>query len=217
VADTLRRSLALCLVTDPILVPRGELVATVLAAVRGGVTMVQLRDKGAPDDEVATQAEMLLRVLRPLGIPLIVNDRVDVARRVGADGVHLGRSDEAPMRARATLGTRAIIGLSISNEIELASADAASVDYYGLGPCFATATKPDHDPPLGLVGTRRLVARANRPCVAIGGIDVTRAASILATGIDGLAVVSAICGQPDPERAARELVSASNHARVEAL
>ena len=196
----------LCLVTDPGLVPREALVDTVLAAVRGGVTMVQLRDKTASDDDLAAQAEMLLRALRPLGIPLLVDDRVEVAWVTGADGVHLGQDDASPASARERLGRNAIIGLSITNAEQLAGAGASVADYLGVGPYFATPTKPGHDPPLGLDRARAIVARARRPCLAIGGIDALRAPAVLATGVAGLAVVSAICGRPDPELAARELL-----------
>ena len=199
----------LCLVTDPELVPRGALVETVLAAVRGGVTMVQLRDKTASDDAVAAQVEVLLRALRPLGVPLLVNDRVEVAWATGADGVHLGQDDASPAEARARLGDRAIIGLSITDVLQLDAASVLAASYLGVGPWFPTATKPDHDPPLGIERARTIVARARRPCLAIGGIDAQRAPAVLATGVAGLAVVSAICGRPDPEQAARELLSRS--------
>jgi len=195
----------LCLVTDPGLVPRDALVDTVLAAVRGGVTMVQLRDKTASDEAVGEQAEMLLRALRPLGVPLLVNDRVEVAWLTGADGVHLGPDDATPASARERLGRNAIIGLSITHAHQLAGAELA--DYLGVGPYFPTATKPGHARPLGLEGARAIVARARRPCLAIGGIDAERAPAVLATGAAGLAVVSAICGRPDPEQAARDLLS----------
>lgn len=201
-----RRALALCLVTDPDLVPEGALVETVLAAVRGGVSMVQLRDKRASDDLLAGQAETLLRVLRPLGIPLVLNDRIDVAKGVGADGVHVGQDDDTPAIARERLGPSAIIGLSITDASQLDAAHLGPSDYYGVGPYFATSTKPGHAPPLGLDGARALIAKARRPCIAIGGIDASRAAAVRATGAAGLAVVSAICGQPDPERAARALL-----------
>lgn len=140
----------LCLVTDSNLIPRGALVETVLTAVRGGVTMVQLREKTASGDDVAAQVEMLLRVLRPLGIPLLVNDRVEVAWSSGADGVHLGQEDLPPTFARARLGRHALIGLSITDPRQLASADVLAADYLGVGPYFETATKPGHDPLLGL-------------------------------------------------------------------
>lgn len=196
----------LYLVTDPVLVPAGRLVETVLAAVRGGVTMVQVRDKTGPPDDVATQVEALLRHLRPRGVPVLVNDLVDVAARTGADGVHLGQGDGDPRTARARLGPHAVIGLSIASDAELDAAPLDAIDYLGLSPVFATATKPDHDPPLGLEGARRLVQRTHRPCVGIGGIDAARAAHVFATGVAGIAVVSAICAAADPERAARDIL-----------
>lgn len=197
--------LSLYLVTDPGLLAGRDLKEVVLAAVRGGVTIVQLRDKDASDDVLAEQARMLLSMLRPLGVPLIINDRVEVARWIGADGVHVGQDDTDPRHVRERMGPDAIVGLSANTPQEFAAVPAGVVDYLGVGPVFATSTKPDHDPPLGLEGLAALARIAPLPTVAIGGIGLAHAASVRATGVNGLAVVSAICAADDPEDAARRL------------
>jgi thiamine-phosphate pyrophosphorylase len=199
--------LSLYLVTDPVLVGDRDLVALVEAAVRGGVTLVQLRDKTADEHAFADQAKALLALLRPLGIPLIVNDRVEVARWVGADGVHVGQDDTDPRIVREQMGPDAIIGLSAGTPEEFAAVPPGVVDYLGVGPVYATGTKPDHDPPLGLDGLAALVRIAPLPTVAIGGIGLANAAAVRASGVNGIAVVSAICAAPDPEAAARQLAS----------
>ncbi|WP_460448457.1 thiamine phosphate synthase [Alsobacter sp. SYSU BS001988] len=197
--------LSLYLVTDPALVePRG-LAATVEAAVRGGVTLVQLRDKTSDDRDFAAAAEALLAVLRPKGVPLIVNDRAAIARAVGADGVHIGQEDGDPRRVRDLIGPDMILGLSAGTEAEFAAVPPDVVDYLGVGPIRATGTKPDHDPPIGVEGLARLLPLSPLPKVAIGGIGPANAEGVVATGVDGIAVVSAICSAPDPEAAARDL------------
>lgn len=202
------------LVTDPALVrPRG-LEETVLQAVRGGATLVQLRDKEASDADMAEQARRLLAILRPLGIPLVVNDRVAVARAVGAEGVHVGQGDEDVRAVRAAVGPETILGLSVTNMAELAAVPEGVADYLGLGPVFATGTKPDHDPPVGLDGLAAMVRRATLPTVAIGGIGLANAADVFATGVDGVAVVSALCSAPDPAAAAGQLLALAGPPRT---
>jgi len=209
-----RFDLSLYLVTDPEMTARRGLAATVAAAVAGGVTMVQLRDKTNPTPAVIEAGRALRALLAPLGVPLIVNDRIEVARAIGADGIHVGPDDPAPAAARAALGPRAIIGFSINAPGRLAEFDAAAVDYVGLGPLFPTDTKPDAAPPLGEAGFRALRRRLACPVVAIGGIDATNAARAIAAGADGVAVVSAICAAPEPRAAARALRSAVDAARA---
>ena len=155
----------------------------------------------------ADQAKALLALLRPLGIPLIVNDRVEIARWVGADGVHVGQDDTDPRIVREQMGPDAIIGLSAGTPQEFAAVPPGVVDYLGVGPVYATGTKPDHDPPLGIDGLAALVRIAPLPTVAIGGIGLANAAAVRASGVDGIAVVSAICAAQDPEAAARQLAS----------
>jgi len=188
---------------------RGRAVADVVAAaVRGGVTLVQLREKTLPDAEVIAAARALIDVLRPLGVPLIVNDRVDLAIAAGAAGVHLGQDDLDAARARALLGPAGIVGVSAGTAAEAATVSAALSDYVGVGSVYPTASKADAGAAIGLSGLRALQARLPVPVVAIGGIHAGNAAEVAATGVAGIAVVSAICGADDPEAAARSLRAA---------
>ncbi|MCE8016944.1 thiamine phosphate synthase [Halomonas sp. MCCC 1A17488] len=195
--------LSLYLVTDPELCARHGLVETVVAAVRGGVSVVQLRDKQASDGEMIDQARRLKAALAGSGVPLIINDRLAVAVESGADGLHIGQDDGDVAAARAALGENAILGLSVQNHDQLARLDPARLDYLGLGPVFATSTKRDHARPLGFDGLAALVAASPLPAVAIGGLKAKHARAVREAGARGPAVVSAICGQPDPEAAAR--------------
>ncbi|MDX5376300.1 MAG: thiamine phosphate synthase [Halomonas sp.] len=195
--------LSLYLVTDPELCARQGLVETVVAAVRGGVTVVQLRDKQASDGEMIDQARRLKAALAGSGVPLIINDRLAVALESGADGLHIGQDDGDVAAARSALGEAAILGLSVQNHDQLARLDPARLDYLGFGPVFATTTKRNHATPLGFDGLAALVAASPLPAVAIGGLKAEHARQVHAAGAQGPAVISAICGQPDPEAAAR--------------
>jgi thiamine-phosphate pyrophosphorylase len=206
--------LSIYLVTDPGLCASRGLVETVLAAVRGGATVVQLRDKNATDAALIEEGRALKAALDGSGVPLIVNDRLEVALAVGADGVHVGQSDAAAAAARAALGPEAIVGLSIQSSEHADAVDPLVGDYLGVGPVFATGTKPDHAPPLGLDGLAAICAATHLPTVAIGGLGAGHASSVLAAGADGLAVVSAICGTADPQRAAREIALALAQAKA---
>ncbi|WP_163557696.1 thiamine phosphate synthase [Halomonas sp. NO4] len=198
----MRLDLSLYLITDPVLCAERGLVETVVAAVRGGVTVVQLRDKHASDGELIDQARRLKAALAGSGVPLIINDRLAVAVESGADGLHLGQDDGEVAEARAALGERAILGRSVQTLAQMARVDAERLDYLGLGPVFATATKQDHAEPLGFAGLATLVAASPLPAVAIGGLKTEHAAAVRDAGAQGPAVISAICGQPDPEAAA---------------
>ncbi|MGL6252630.1 MAG: thiamine phosphate synthase, partial [Billgrantia desiderata] len=182
--------LSLYLVTDPELCARHGLVETVVAAVRGGVTVVQLRDKHASDDEMIDQARRLKAALAGSGVPLIVNDRLRVALESGADGLHMGQDDGDVAAARAALGEHAILGLSVQNHEQLSRLDPAALDYLGFGPVFATSTKRNHATPLGFDGLAALVAASPLPAVAIGGLKAKHAAAVRAAGAKGPAVVS---------------------------
>jgi thiamine-phosphate pyrophosphorylase len=195
----------LYLVTDPDLTAGRPLEVLVAEAVRGGVTLVQLRDKAASGGALFGTARLLADVLRPLGVPLIVNDRVDVAHAAGADGVHVGQSDLPAAAARAMLGPDAIVGISIERLDEIETVDPAVVDYVAASPVFATATKTDVAPPLGVAGVAELRRRTGLRLVGIGGITADNAAAVCAAGADGVAVVSAILGRPDPGEAAADL------------
>ncbi len=195
--------LSLYLVTDAALCRDYGLERTVEAAVRGGVSVVQLRDKQASDATMIEQARRLKTLLAGTGVPLIINDRLNVALESGADGLHVGQSDGAALDARKALGAAAIIGLSINTREQLDDAPLRALDYLGLGPVFATASKQDHAAPLGFDGLAELARASRLPTVAIGGLKAEHAEAAFAAGVNGLAVISAICGTPDPYRAAR--------------
>jgi thiamine-phosphate pyrophosphorylase len=198
-------SLRLCLVTDRGLLGERSLADVIAAAIRGGVTAVQLREKTL--DMVAfAELGQAIKALLPPGVPLIINDNVQVAAAVGADGIHLGQTDLPPEAARMLLGPDATIGLSIT-AIEQLDGDAVRfADYLGVGPIFASPTKPDAATPLGLEGLAEARRKTALPIVAIGGISEENAGPTMAAGANGIAVVSAIMGAADPEAAARGLI-----------
>ena len=200
--------LRLCLVTDADLAGPRRLVDVAAAAVRGGATMVQLRDKTAATRDLVAQARALVVLLAPLGVPLVVNDRVDVALAAGAQGVHVGQGDMAVADVRRLVEGRLFVGLSVTRLDQVDAPDALAADYLGVGPVFAQTTKLDAAVPLGLEGLATMCRAASRPCLAIGGVDATNAASVLACGVEGLAVVSAIMAADDAEGAARAFGSA---------
>ena len=181
------------------------LTDVVAAAVDGGVTLVQLREKGVPFEQMVEHARSLKNLLAPRGVPLIVNDYLEVALASEADGLHLGQDDGDPQAARTALGPGRILGLSAGDPEEAAKVDPAIVDYAGVGPAYATGSKADAGDAIGLPGLRKLRACLDLPLVAIGGIDAGKAADVMTTGVQGVAVVSAICGAADPEAAARKL------------
>jgi len=208
-----RADWSLYLVADPHACLGRPLEEVVRLAVAGGTTVVQLRDKECTTRRYVEQGRALHELLAPLGVPLIVNDRIDVALAVGAEGAHVGQSDMPPDIVRRLMGSDALVGLSAGTPAQVLAADGAVVDYVGVGPVFATATKPDAAAPWGVEGLRRLRAPAGPAVVAIGGLDASNAAGVIRAGADGIAVVSAICSAHDPERAAAELRSAIEAAR----
>lgn len=191
----------LCFVTDahaPLPVPdQAE------RAARGGAGWVQLRHKGLGDAAFAELARAVAGRLAPLGVGLIVNDRVEAARGLGARGVHIGQSDGDPAAVRARIGPDMALGLSVEHEDHLAAIPRGCVTYLGVGPVHATASKPDHAPPIGFGGLARIAAAAGLPCMAIGGLTAADVARVHAAGCEGVAVVSAISRAPDPQAAAR--------------
>ena len=187
--------------------PLAELARLV---VDGGATLVQLRDKQSDTRAMVEEARAIKSALAPFHVPLIVNDRVDVALAAGADGVHIGPDDMAVKDARRLLGPGAIIGLSIKT---LAQAEAAPVDlldYVGIGGVFVTTSKDNPDPPIGIAGLACIAEVFHRraptlPLCAIAGIDATNAGTTIAAGADGVAVISALSLEASPTEAAREL------------
>lgn len=203
-------SLKLYLVTDRDLSCGRSLEEIVCEAIEGGVTMVQLREKDAPTGEFVKQGRRLMSVLKPLGVPLIINDRVDVALAVDADGVHIGQSDMPYEDARRLLGPDKIIGLSVENMNDLRKANELDVDYVGISPVYGTPTKTDTAEPFGLEGLRRAVELSAHPTVAIGGMNASTIGEVFEAGADGVAVVSAICSAASPRQAAAELATIAN-------
>ncbi len=199
----LRQQLRLYLVTDTQLCRDDGLVETVRRAVAGGVTMVQLRAKDAATRDRVQMAIALKDALSGTGVPLVVNDDLEAAIAADADGAHIGQGDMAPAKARALLGPDKFLGLSCETPQTVQAADPGLVDYLGLGPVFGTTTKTDHKAPIGFDGLARLAQLTALPTVAIGGLKTIHQAQVLASGVDGQAVVSAICGQPDPKAAAQ--------------
>ena len=204
-----RSKLRLYLVTDTDLCATQGMVATVQAAVAGGVTMVQLRDKEARTASLVDMARALKAALAGSGVPLVINDDIDAALISEADGCHVGQGDVDVAEARQRLGPDRFLGLSCETETHVKAVDTDAVDYLGIGTVFATDTKPDHTPPIELVGLKALCSLSALPTVAIGGLKARHTRSVLQAGADGLAVSSAICGVPDPAAAAREFFDCS--------
>jgi thiamine-phosphate pyrophosphorylase len=194
-------------VTDtPLSAGRG-LVETAMAAVRGGATLVQLRDPMAKAGDLVRMGHALKAALDPVGIPLIVNDRPDVAFAIGAAGVHIGQDDLPAEAVRQLLGPWAIIGLSITDVSQMKRVPWGLIDHIGVGPVISKGVKSDAAKPMGLKGLSACAMAAPKPIVAIGGIAVENAADCIAAGANGVAVVAAIAGATDPEAAARRLRS----------
>jgi thiamine-phosphate pyrophosphorylase len=202
----LRAALRLYLLADTGLAPIEQLPEAVAAAIRGNVRSVQLRAKGLSTLQQLELARALLQVCQAAGVPLIVNDRVDIALAAGADGAHvghIGEEDLAPQDARRLLGPGAIVGVSVGSAQEARAAAAAGASYVSAGPMFTTTTKPNAGPAAG-VPLLRAVRNATRlPVVAIGGITAERAPALYAAGADGVCVGAAILKSSDPEAAAR--------------
>lgn len=198
--------LLLYLVTDSGMCRGRSLCEMVSEAVAGGVTMVQLREKSASTRQFVELARALHSLLADRNVPLIVNDRIDVALASGAEGVHIGQSDMPCDIARRLMGRDAIVGLSVESLDDVVAANALDVDYIGVSPVFSTPTKMDTASPFGLEGLSRAAKLSCHPCVAIGGVNAANAAEVIKAGADGLAVVSAIMAAEDPRRAAMDLI-----------
>ncbi|MBY3175339.1 thiamine phosphate synthase [Rhizobium leguminosarum] len=199
--------LSLYLVLDPDLCAGIGMVETARLAVAGGATMVQLRDKHAGTIRMIETGRALKQALNGTGALLIVNDDVEAAIAIGADGLHIGQEDMDARKARTMVGAEMILGLSVESEALANAVNPDLVDYTGVGPVFATPTKADHKQPIGFDGLARLVKASPVPSVAIGGLKADHVAQVFAAGAMGLAVVSAICGTPDPEAATRRIAA----------
>jgi thiamine-phosphate pyrophosphorylase len=195
--------LRLVAITDDAEDQRSTLVDRVAAAVRGGATSIQVRLKNATPREVV---EIASAIVRKVPVPVIVNDRADIALAAGAAGVHVGEADLPVSAIRRFAPANFIIGASLGGAAELANAKDA--DYVGIGPLFSTDSKDDAGKAIGIEGFRKLAALSGRPAVAVGGLSADRAAQVMAAGGAGVAVINAILRADDPERAARSIAAA---------
>lgn len=195
----------LYLVTDRDLSLGRPLEEVVLACVRGGVSLVQLREKDLSTRLFIEEARRIKSLLAPYRVPLIINDRVDVALAVGAEGVHIGQDDMPYPEARRLLGDGAVIGLSVETEEQVREAEAYDVAYLGVSPVFETRTKTDTKGSWGLPGLARVRKLSRHPLVAIGGISAANAEAVIRAGADCVAVVSALSSAPDPRAEAERL------------
>lgn len=198
---------SLYLVTDRSLMSTETLEEAVKEAVKGGCTLVQLREKEASSMGFYETALRVKKITKQHGVPLIINDRVDIALAAGADGVHVGQSDLPASVVRRILGEDKILGVSTATVEEAERAEADGADYIGVGAMYATGTKTDARP-VSLETLREIRAAVKLPIVVIGGIHLPRIPDFKGTGIDGLAVVSAIIAEKDIKGAARELKAA---------
>lgn len=203
--------LRLYAIVDPA-VAGGRSLGDLAARIAGSVTLVQLRDKRGSTRTMVEEARELTGVLAPLNIPLLINDRVDVALAVEADGVHIGQDDMSPADARLLLGRTAIIGLSVKTVAQAKAAPLELLDYVGVGGVYSTTSKDDAQNPIGLSGLGAVVQAIRArdrdfPICGIAGINQSNAGDVIAQGADGVAVISALSLAADPSLAARDLLS----------
>ena len=179
--------------------------------IRGGATLIQLREKHLPPDDFFRQAKQALAVARAEGVRLVINDRVDIALALSADGVHLGQDDMPPAAARALLGDQAIIGFSTHTRTQALGARDLPIDYLAIGPIFPTSSKSNADPSIGLAGLKEVRdALGEIPLVAIGGITAVNVSKVLEAGASSVAVISAVLANPAGITAATEQLFAAS-------
>ena len=205
----MRADLRVYALLDPA-VAGGRSLVELAACVAGSATLVQLRDKHGSTRAMIEEARELRAVLESGNVPLLINDRVDVALAAEADGVHIGQDDMAPKDARLLLGRQAIIGLSVKTVAQAKTAPLDLLDYVAIGGVYGTTSKDNTAAPIGISGLRTVVeaVRArdrNYPICAIAGISAENAADVIAAGVDGVAVISALSLAPDPQKAAQDL------------
>ena len=209
--DAIRKSMLVYAVTDRAWLNGRTLAECVQQAVDGGATFVQLREKDASRDEIILLANELLPICRKVGVPFVIDDEVEIALEVGADGVHVGQDDMACERARAMLGPEAIVGVSAQTVEQALAAQAAGADYLGVGALIPTPTKPDAVD-VTFDELRAICDAVDIPVVGIGGLNARTVAQLKGSHVDGVAVVSAIFATEDCKAAAREL-----HALMEGI
>lgn len=192
-------------ITDTVLQTRFTHVQLAALAIAGGADVVQFRQKNGTTRELVETALAMQEICGRYGVPLVVNDRLDVALAAGAAGVHLGQEDLPAATARRLLPAGAVLGASARTEVEILEAVAAGADYIGFGPIYATSSKPDAEVPKGVEGLRRICGVTACPIIAIGGITLERTGAVIRAGARGVAVIAAVCCQADPEQATRRL------------
>ncbi|NLW43878.1 MAG: thiamine phosphate synthase [Syntrophomonadaceae bacterium] len=197
---------SLYLITDRYLIGSKDFYTSVRRALEGGVTLLQVREKDAASQEFFDIGLKLKEIAAEFNVPLIVNDRVDIALAIDADGVHVGSGDLPLEVVRRLLGPRKILGYSVSNPQEARYGERNGADYLGAGPVYSTGSKKDASNPIGVEALRTIKQSVNIPVVAIGGINASNLNEVKSTGVDGISVISAILSRDDTFAAARELV-----------
>jgi len=197
----------LYLVTDDAACLGRDFFWVVEEAVKGGVTMVQLREKSLGTHAFMERAKRLMDLLQPYGVPLIINDRVDIAQAIQADGVHVGQSDMPYSRVKEMLGPGKIIGISAEKAEDVFAAESCDISYLAVSPLFATPSKTDTLTPWEIEGLKWVRKNSRHPLVVIGGLNQRNVFEAIQNGAEGIAVISAICSAPSPRVAARTLVA----------
>lgn len=201
----------LYIVTDRVAARNRPLELIVEQVIRGGATIVQLREKETSEEEMIATGRRLHAITRKYNVPLVVNDNIRVTLAIDAEGLHIGQGDMSVRQARRRLGSHKILGVSAKSVEEALTAQQDGADYLGVGPIFETRTKKDAGEPIGIKTLSEIVKEVDIPVVAIGGIRTENVASVMRAGASGIAVISAIMGAKDPERATAELLSIVNH------
>ena len=211
-----RADCALIFVTDDRVTEDEAFLKILVSSLEGGITMVQLREKFLSTKRFYQRAQAVKKLCARYEVPLIINDRLDIALSIDAEGIHLGQSDLPVEIARNLLGNKKIIGYSVSNAKQMMTANQLEIDYIGLSPIFQTVTKKTNlAPPMGIEGLKRLKTISTKPLVCIGGITPENTKRVLKNGSDGIAVVSAISQAEDPEEAARTFTSIIRKTKAE--
>ncbi len=195
----------LYLVTDRDLCGNKSLEEVITGAVKGGAAYVQLREKKISTRLFLEEATRIKKILKPYNVPLIINDRVDVALACNADGVHIGQDDMTYDIARRLMGPKSIIGLSVETWDDVVMCEKLDISYIGVSPVFATPTKTDTKGEWGLQGLARIKAYSRHPLVAIGGLNESNINDVVKAGAECIAVVSAVCAASNPEDASRKI------------
>ncbi len=202
-----RVNLDLYLVISPSLISNASVKNIIEKSVQGGVSVVQLREKNCSTKEFYSKAKLIKKLTDSLNVPLIINDRIDIAIAIDAAGVHIGQNDMPCNIARKILGSNKVIGLSIEKIDQATEANSFDIDYLGISPVFYTSTKNDISKPLGLKGVEAIKKISKFPIVGIGGIKTSNVADVIKAGVNGVAVVTAITESINPLESAREFIS----------